>query len=120
MGGGWFGAPRGGTRTHRGIDYACYPATEILSPVRGVVTKVGYPYGDDLSFRYVEVTDDAGYRHRTFYIEPCVEVGDKVYDVDVIGKAQAIVTRYPGHGMKNHIHYEVISPDGQYIDPDTV
>jgi len=47
-----------GSRLHRGVDLACYPDTGIASPVDGIVTKIGYPYGDDLTYRYVQVTGD--------------------------------------------------------------
>ncbi len=53
-GSGHFGASRG-ERTHIGIDYACSPGSQILAPCIGEVTKLGYPYSNDLSFRYVEI-----------------------------------------------------------------
>ena len=117
-GAGHFKAPRG-KRTHKGIDYACYPDTVILSPVGGVVTKLGYPYGDDLSFRYVEITDDQGLKHRLFYVEPGCEPGDEIESGDIIGTAQDIAGRYskPDKYMKNHIHYEILE-DGEPINPD--
>ena len=117
-GSGAFGASRG-KRTHKGIDYACYPDTVILSPVGGVVTKLGYPYGDDLSFRYVEITDDQGLKHRLFYVEPGCEPGDEIESGDIIGTAQDIAGRYskPDKVMKNHIHYEILEND-EPINPD--
>jgi len=48
-------APRG-SRKHKGVDFACYPDTEIYSGSAGQVTKLGYPYADKLQYRYVEVT----------------------------------------------------------------
>lgn len=118
-GDGAFGASRGG-RTHKGIDYACYPQTVICSGVSGDVTKLGYPYGDDLSFRYVEITDDDGKRHRYFYVEPSVEVGEPVRPGEVIGLAQNIAGRYnePGRIMKNHVHLEILDSGGNPLDPE--
>jgi murein DD-endopeptidase MepM/ murein hydrolase activator NlpD len=109
FGSGEYGAPRG-HRTHRGIDYSCHPGTEILSPVEGKVTKHGYPYSNDLTYRYVEVTDNAGRAHRIFYLVPCVGVGDSVDRSTVVGVAQDIAARYDTEDkkMNNHIHYEVV------------
>lgn len=121
-GSGAFGASRGG-RSHNGIDYACHPGSKILSPVNGKVTKLGYPYADDLSYRYVQVTDDEGLDHRIFYVSPEVVTGDVVMaGVTVVGEAQNICRRYPRTtdkpaGMTNHIHYE-IKGSGRYINPE--
>ncbi len=124
-GSGEFGAARGNHK-HRGIDLACYPQTEIMSPVGGKVTKLGYPYADDLSYRYVEIEDSNSYKHRFFYVQPLVEVGELVTHGDVIGHAQDIASRYTRHKildgeivsqvMKNHVHYEILDK-GAPIDP---
>lgn len=113
-GAGHFGAPRG-KRVHAGIDYGCPPKTRIFSPVTGRVTKVGYPYGDDLSFKYVEITDDNSFRHRVFYIEPDVHVGHLVARETIIGQAQDLTGRYPG--ITNHVHYEIRAKDGTPLNP---
>lgn len=111
--GAWL-APRG-SRTHNGIDYACYPGTLILAPVSGVVTKLGYPYSDDISFRYVQITSDDDCAHRIFYVLPSVDVGDLVSeDLTVIGEAQDLTERYPG--ITNHTHYE-IKQGSEYLNP---
>lgn len=129
---GHFGAPRG-SRTHRGIDLAVAPSSTILCPVDGLVTKLGYPYGDDLSWRYVEVRQDkctpvmsadvdgtcpdcglAHYRHRFFYVTPSVVPGSVVTKGMKIGYLQDISIRYPG--MTPHVHYEVKLAD-EYVDP---
>jgi murein DD-endopeptidase MepM/ murein hydrolase activator NlpD len=112
-GAGHFGAPRG-DRTHNGIDLVCKPGDEIECRSAGKVTKLGYPYGDDLSFRYVQITDEAGTRWRYFYVEPCVNIGDIVEAYTAIGYAQTLDDRYPG--ITEHIHFEIIC-DGEYIDP---
>lgn len=115
-GSGEFGASRG-DRTHNGIDYACEPGTQICSPYAGKVTKLGYPYGDDLSFRYVEVTDYSQRQHRIFYVEPSVEVGKFIADGEVVGVSQKLGNRYPE--ITEHVHYEVIK-DGEYLNPEDV
>jgi len=112
---GYFGAPRG-SRTHRGIDYQCPAGAAVLAPVAGMVTKLGYPYGDDLSFRYVQITDSTGIHHRVFYVEPQIWVGQVVKADAPIGMAQDLERRYPG--ITPHIHYE-IKKDGEFINPET-
>ena len=111
-GSGEFGASRGGRR-HNGVDLVVDPDTAILATFEGVVTKLGYPYGDDLSYRYVQITAN-GYDLRIFYVKPFVSVGDKVNKDSVIGVSQSLEKRYPG--ITPHVHFE-IKKDGEYVDP---
>lgn len=115
---GHFKASRG-KRTHNGVDKACPPNTQIFSTVTGTVTKLGYPYADDLSYRYVQVTDNDGLDHRMFYVYPHVIVGDVcAAGITVIGIAQNIASRYTEKGhMNNHIHYEIKKGD-EYLNPE--
>ena len=106
MGSGAYGAPRG-AKTHKGIDYCAVKGAGIHSNTDGTVTKLGYAYASDLSFRYVEVTALDDTRHRFFYVYPACKVGDKIEPGDVIGFAQDIAGKWKG-GMKNHIHYEIL------------
>lgn len=105
FGSGEFGASRG-ERKHNGQDFECEVESEVFSSVIGVVTKLGYPYGDDSSFRYVEIADEHDIRHRVFYIEPTVEVNDIILIGDVIGTTQKLGDRYKG--INEHFHYEVL------------
>jgi murein DD-endopeptidase MepM/ murein hydrolase activator NlpD len=98
-----------------GVDYHCPVGGGIRSPVAGEVTKIGYPYGDDLSYRYVEVTCDDGKQHRFFYLSPKVKVGDTVLPGDVLGIVQNLRRRYAG--ITPHCHYE-IKRDGNYLNPE--
>lgn len=116
-GSGAYGARRaGGKRKHNGIDYAVWPDSQVMSECGGYVTKLGHPYGDDLSFRYVEVTDGLGTRWRYFYVRPAVAEGESIYPGKVIGAAQDLRPRYPG--ITPHAHLELIDKDGNYIDPE--
>lgn len=114
-GAGHFNAPRG-TRLHHGIDFSCYPDTEILSLCDGVVTKIGYPYANHLGYRYVEVTHD-DLRYRYFYIEPDIDLqtGDEVKAGDVLGRIQDLGLIYPD--ITNHLHFEIKDENNEYLDP---
>jgi murein DD-endopeptidase MepM/ murein hydrolase activator NlpD len=117
-GAGHFGASRG-KRIHVGIDYSAAAGSILLAPVSGHVTKLGYPYGDDLTYRYVQITDESGSRHRFFYVEPDVRLGYQVDIGEPIGTVQNIVKRYPvPRGMKNHIHYEIKDENDLYVSPE--
>ena len=118
-GSGHYGASRG-SRTHNGIDYKVPVGADVLSPTDGIVTKIGYPYGDDLSFRYVEITCDDELKHRIFYVrnDLCIVKGVKVLEGGIIGTCQDLTNRYPG--ITPHVHYEVKDQDGNFIDPDSL
>ena len=119
-GSGAFGASRG-SRTHNGVDLACYKDSIIGSPCEGVVTKRGFPYSQDDQrkhhLRYVEITDKYDRKHRVFYAFPSVEAGDLVFVGMDIGVSQGLADIYPG--ITDHIHYEIIE-DGEYINPEGV
>ena len=108
FGSGDFGAPRG-DRVHTGTDFRCV----VVAPVAGEVTKIGYPYSDDLSYRYVQITDSDGYDVRCFYVDPSVQVGDRVVVGTEIGTMQSLQGRYPG--IIDHVHVEVRAPGGRFI-----
>lgn len=116
---GHYEAPRG-ERIHIGLDFAAAAGSVLISPVTGHVSKIGYPYWDDLSYRYVEVTDSDKYRHRFFYVEAEVEPGQIVLaTVTRLGTVQDVVSRYPvPRGMKNHFHYEIKDTNDITYDPE--
>ena len=116
-GAGEFGARRG-ERTHQGVDFACYPGSQLMSLVSGRVSKLGYPYADDLAYRYIEITDADLNRHRFFYVDPSVDIGELVHTGEPIGHAQDITARYTKKPMNNHIHYEIIDSSGHYRNPE--
>ena len=116
QGSGHYGASRG-QRKHNGVDYACYPDSIVLSNVNGIVTKLGYPYASDLSYRYVQITCiETGLSHRYFYVEPAVNKGDHIKIGDAIGASQEL--HYSG--IVQHIHYEIKDSDGNYVDPNSL
>lgn len=115
-GSGAYGASRdGGRRVHKGVDIAF----QVAARMSGTVTKIGYPYSqndlDKAHFRYVEVTDEAGFRLRYFYVSPTVEIHQIVERGDPLGFPQDLTGIYPG--ITPHCHFEVINLDGEYVDP---
>ena len=117
FGSGHFHASRG-ERKHNGIDLVCTPGTTVFSSIDGVVTKRGYPYSDDLNFRYIEIEDEHEFFHRVFYVKPLLEVGCIVNIGDAIGITQTLDNRYPT--ITEHIHYEVIKYEEKgkkFFDP---
>ena len=117
FGSGAYHASRG-SRTHKGIDYACYPNTQIHSPIAGYVSKWGLCYsGED--FQYIEITTPDKARHRFFYVHPGLQKGTTVHINDYIGYSQNIALKYTTKKkvMTNHVHYEILLPDGSDVDP---
>ena len=114
-GNGHYGATRG-TRTHNGVDLVCVPDEPFLSPLTGLVTKVGYPYGDPERryIRYVEITSK-GHKFRFFYLNPLVKVGDNITKNDIIGTVISLQRFYPN--ITEHVHFEIINQQGEFIDP---
>lgn len=126
-GDGSFKASRGGgKREHKGIDYESEPNDAVYSPVAGTVSKLGYPYqpspDDQITYRYVEISDSDGTRHRVFYVDPSVGMGVEVDTDTVIGLAQDIAAKYstPDRVMKCHVHYECIDKSGNLLNPEGV
>lgn len=133
-GDGAFGAPRGTyksgskkgqKKTHKGEDLETIVDEEVFSPVKGSVTKLGYPYtpkpGEKTTFRYVEVTDYKGNRHRVFYIDPSVGMEQHVDTTTVIGLAQDISGKFHNpkkRPMINHLHYEIFDANGDLLNPE--
>lgn len=127
-GGGGFGDGRG-TRDHSGIDYLMPAGSGLRSTVTGIVTKCGIVYSDDLSFRYVEVTDAQGNHIRHHYVFPDVQVGQAVKREQLLGTTQDLQHRYPAdkkhkEPMPNHLHLEVLAKGYEpgnktFIDPNS-
>ncbi len=110
-GSGHFGASRG-SRSHGGIDLVADVGEKILSPVDGTITRVAYPYANDLSYTGAVIDAGGGVEVRIYYIggvEPgAVKAGQE------IGVAQDLRKRYSG--ITNHVHVEV-RVDGAKVDP---
>ena len=114
---GEFNASRdGGSRRHEGVDYDATPGQDVVSPISGYVSKIGYAYAGDMDLKFVEVTNPAlGYVARVFYVDPSVEVGQAVRLGATVGTAHSLQARYPG-GMTDHVHTELAGPDHRNLD----
>jgi murein DD-endopeptidase MepM/ murein hydrolase activator NlpD len=108
FGSGEFGASRdGGDRHHEGVDYVDTPGQDVVAPISGYVTKIGWAYDDDRQLKFVEITNPAlHYAARTFYVTPTVHEGQAVQMGQTIGTAESLQSRYAG--ITNHVHLEVI------------
>ena len=111
---GEFGASRdGGARKHEGVDFIAHAGQDVLAPISGYVTKIGYAYPGDRSLKFVEITNPAlHYSARVFYVNPKVDVGEPVAVGRPIGTARSLQRKYPG-GMTDHVHLEVMDGAGQ-------
>jgi len=114
---GEFGASRdGGARKHEGVDFIAHAGQDVLAPISGYVTKIGYAYPGDRSLKFVEITNPAlRYAARVFYVNPTVEVGESVAIGHPIGTAHSLQKKYPG-GMTNHVHLEILDRPEHRID----
>lgn len=122
FGSGYFGASRG-ARKHVGIDFDVEPETVVFSLTDGKVTKIGYPYGNDLSYRYVQVTHSSGDKLRYFYTIPTqdfgsFDVGREIKKGDPLGVVQDVSARYDtdARKMNNHVHFEIMR-GLEYLNP---
>lgn len=116
FGSGAFHAGRG-KRIHQGVDFLATAGSQVHAILDGKVTKLGYTYADDLSYRYIEVTDKHDHKLRYYYVLPSVELGALIKADDIIGEVQNLDYRYKG--MPNHIHFEIKNPtgDAERIEP---
>lgn len=119
LGCGSFGASRsGGSRPHNGIDYKASPGEAIYSPIAGKITRIAYPYANDLSYTGIEIVNTS-YKVKMFYLSPTLPVGTQVVAGQRIGTAQNISAKH-GSAMVNHIHFEVYDKNGNLLNPTTM
>lgn len=112
---GRFGASRTG-HIHAGVDYVSDAGQQVVAPIAGFVTRVGYAYRDSFDYRYVEITNRlTGYTARVMYVGPEVREGQALALGQVIGRAQTLQPRYP-NGITDHVHLEIARLDGRQLD----
>jgi hypothetical protein len=119
---GEFGAGRG-SRKHNGVDILSTDGDQILSPMDGYISKVGYRiYSNKCSYLVgVDITGVGiyeGYKIRLFYVKSDLTKDKIVSKGDVIGVQQSLNNNcYPRkyrsgeYKMKNHVHVELYYND---------
>ena len=111
---GRYGAPRGGRR-HDGVDFECLPGQVIKAPIAGDLVRWG-PYRNDPAWSGARIAGER-MQIKLFYFEPFDDViGTWVRRGQAIGKAQNIAEKYPGQGMKPHVHLQIDSVDPFLIE----
>lgn len=108
-----FGAPRGATRTHAGLDIFAPRGTPVLSTTRGVVVAVRE---SGLGGKQAWVTGPARERHYYAHLDDWgqgLAVGDVVLPSQLLG-----IVGDTGNalGTPPHLHYGIYGADGAY-DP---
>lgn len=99
-----------------GVDIECQPGLGVVVGIEGRVSSHGYCYGDDLSLRYVEVTDFEGRRHRLFHVEPLLPVGELVGYGARLGVAQDVRIRCTERVVIPHVHYQLVAGSGEHLN----
>ena len=115
QGSGAYGAPRG-SRTHKGVDYAAKPGTPVYSAVRGIVTRLGYPYKGIRDLRLIEIEDAHNSLIRYMYVLPAVTKLMLINPGDLLGTVQ----RLPYKGITQHVHVDVrqmVNKRRKFVNP---
>ena len=117
---GRYEAPRrkkGRIYKHKGVDYSAYPGSVILSPVDGVIERIGKPYSDPSKddFKLIVIKVDEQTYIKIMYIWPIVDTGYSIKKGTTIGLVQDLTTIY--NGITNHFHLEV-EVEGVNVNPE--
>ena len=110
LGAGHFGASRdGGKRKHPGVDYLGDGGQDVVFVTNMTLTKIGYPYGDDLSFRYIRGKTTDGHIVTQMYVKPGpgISVGMKAKANEKAGTLQTLQGRYNGM-VPDHCHVTIL------------
>lgn len=84
-----------------------FPDQDVLAVTDGTVVKVGYPYADDLSYRYVAIKTTDGHVVRQLYVDPenTIANGCAVSAGQVLGTYKELGTRYSV--IAEHVHVDI-------------
>ncbi|NIR26501.1 MAG: hypothetical protein GWN77_05995 [Gammaproteobacteria bacterium] len=96
---------------HKGVDLLARPGDPWLAPWPMEITRAADPYGDrQYSGFHWESQQMKGW---VFYVMPHQRlIGKTVKRGEPVGIVQDITMRYPGRGMKPHVHLQI-----DQIDP---
>jgi murein DD-endopeptidase MepM/ murein hydrolase activator NlpD len=121
-------APRSSGRRHLGVDMMADKLVPILAPRAGCVTWLNY--GGMGGGNMMTLTDDEGWQYRFIHINndtPGTDDGANPYEWAFTVEADECVAEgqhisYVGdsgnaESSGSHLHFEVISPDGLWINP---
>ena len=112
---GYYSAYMGDGRGHKGVDIAAPYGTPIYAAASGKVTKtVASGWGSGYGKHVVIGNDDGNtcrYGHMSYLAEG-IEVGDYVVAGQLIGYVGST-----GDSTGNHLHFEVITSDGSFVNP---
>jgi hypothetical protein len=98
----------------------------VVSPIRGRVIRVAYPYSHDRSWRGILI-GDGNFQVKMFYLDPYPHIIGRIVKAgEAVGIAQDITQQYGGSGMEPHIHCQlalrpercIIRSDNIYLDPE--
>lgn len=113
VGGGYISAHQGDGRNHKGIDIAAPYGTPIYAAASGTVIDAGTGWNGGYGNCIVIRNDDG---NETWYAHQA-ELAAKVDDVVKAGQLIGYVGS-TGDSTGNHLHFEVRSADGKYLNPE--
>ncbi len=84
-------------RDHEGVDYVAKAGQDVLAPISGYVTKIGYAYAGSSDLKFVEINNPAlGYVARAFYVTPASRSAGRCRLGEVIGTDQSLQSTIRG------------------------
>lgn len=129
-GDGSFGARRdGGKREHKGVDLGAEAGTQVTSPIKGKVERIGPAYKDPNAYggeyQAIHIRGEDGRLYTMRYVTPngedgtpIVQKGQSVEAGQSIGRVQDRASKDKSGKMKNHVHLEIKGSDGKHVDPE--
>lgn len=111
---GHFGASRK-YGPHVGADYSGTGGQDVLAVTDGTI-RIGHPYAEDLSFKYLAITTSDGITARMLYVLPAVGIhnGSDVAAGQPVGTLQSLQALFPG--ITDHVHVDIWY-QGAYQNP---
>lgn len=106
-----------GKREHLGIDIRSNPGQVVLSPIEGIISKLGTAYAEDKRFKSVHIRGTGSYEGisvKLLYVSSNLSLNAEIQRGGVLGTAQNISQKYAG--ITNHVHLEVFNR-GNRVDP---
>ncbi len=112
--GGTVTAGLGDNRTHKGMDIAAPLGTPVYAAASGTVIDVGSGWNGGYGNSVMIKNDDGNITVYAHLSETATEVDAVVEEGQLIGYVGST-----GDSSGNHLHFEVRTYDGKYMDPET-